>query len=254
MQFGQPFKIKMYNPRLLLHSVQHAFLAWIGVTRQQLTLNDVAFSNVKTKRFIIGGVGVEDCDFNFETAANVTEQVINLGAIIPALARVLDVKTHTLEVFNARAIEIASWAVDTNVVTIVTDEAHGLANDNSVTIAGMAETALNGTATVTVVDATSFTFSKTHDNAETTAVTAGTVTATLTLAAETGNASSGNQFISSASIKALNAITAMANAGALNVAPSASASNVYVAATPSSHWQLVTSGKVAVYVTYIEAI
>lgn len=254
MQFGQPLKIKMYNPRLLLNSVKDSFLAWIGVTRQQLTLNDVAFSNVKTKRFIIGGVGVEDCDFNFATAANVTEQVINLGAIVPALARVLDVKTHTLEAFNARAINIASWAVATNVATIVTSTAHGLATGNSVTIAGMAETTLNGTATVTVVDATSFTFSKTHENADTTAVTAGTVTATLTLVAETGNASSGNQFIGSATVKAANAITAVANAGALNVAPSASASNVYVAATPGSHWQLVTSGKLAVYVTYIEAI
>lgn len=252
MQIGQVWKIKMHNPRILLNSVKDNFLAWIGVNGTQLTLNEVAFSNVKTIKKTIGAVGVAGCDFNFATAANVTEQVINLGAIVPALARVLDVKTHTLEAFNARAINIASWAVATNVATIVTSTAHGLATGNSVTIAGMAETTLNGTATVTVVDATSFTFSKTHDDADTTAVTAGTVTATLTLVAETGNASSGNQFIGSATVKAANAITAVPNNRALNVDPSASASNVYVAATPGSHWQLVTSGKVAVYVTYID--
>ena len=52
-----------------------------------------------TKSYTIGGVGVDDCDFNFVTAANTTEQVIDLGAIIPALARVVDVFSHTEDAF-----------------------------------------------------------------------------------------------------------------------------------------------------------
>ena len=252
MQIGQPWKIKMFNPRLLLNSTKYGFSAWLGVKESQLTLNEIPFSNVKTVKKVIGGVGVADCDFNFDTAANVTEQVFNLGAIVPAFARVLDVKTVTTEAFNARAISIASWAVATNEVTIVTSAVHGLETGNTATIAGMAETALNGDVEVTVVNTTTFTFALTHTDANTTAVTAGTVTAIITLEAETGNTSSGNQFIASATIKAANAITAVAHAGSLNIAPAAAASNVYVAATPGSHWQLITSGKVAVYVTYID--
>jgi len=47
----------------------------------------------------IGGVGVAGCDFNFATAADTVEQVINLGAIIPARARILDIHTHTSAAF-----------------------------------------------------------------------------------------------------------------------------------------------------------
>lgn len=45
---------------------------------------------VKTIKKTIGGVGVAGCDFNFVTAANKTAQNIDLGAIIPAYARILD--------------------------------------------------------------------------------------------------------------------------------------------------------------------
>lgn len=47
----------------------------------------------------IGGVGVTGCDFNFATAANMNEQIIDLGAIIPARARILDAHTFTSAAF-----------------------------------------------------------------------------------------------------------------------------------------------------------
>jgi len=50
---------------------------------------------VRTVKKTIGGVGVASCDFNFATAANTNEQVINLGAIVPAKARIIDVYSVT---------------------------------------------------------------------------------------------------------------------------------------------------------------
>jgi len=48
---------------------------------------------LRTRKFTIGAVGVVGCDHNFTTAANTTQQVIQLGgaAIIPARCRVRDV-------------------------------------------------------------------------------------------------------------------------------------------------------------------
>jgi hypothetical protein len=177
MQIGMDLKIKKYDPKILFHTVRHAILYWLGVSATQLTLNDVAFSNVKTVKKTIGGVGVTGCDFNFVTAANTNEQVIDLGAIIPALARILDVKTHT---------------------------------------------------------------------------PVGFASGSTTLVAETGISSSGNELIASATVMAKDAITAAAHAEALNNAPSASAAHVYVSATPGANWSAVTTGKIDVYITYIE--
>lgn len=50
---------------------------------------------LRTRKFVIGAVGVAGCDFNFATAANTTQQVIDLGAIIPAFCRVRDVVVVT---------------------------------------------------------------------------------------------------------------------------------------------------------------
>lgn len=177
MQIGQDWKIKNRNPGLLLWSVLYNFQAWIRPKGQQLALNGVVFSNIKTKKFTIGAVGVAGCDFNFTSAANTTEQVFNLGAVIPALARVLDVKAHTSVAFTAGA---------------------------------------------------------------------------TTLVAEIGNASSGNQFVASATILAADAIIAMANAAALNVVPNKAATSVYVAITPGANWSTIVAGKLDVYITYIE--
>ena len=55
---------------------------------------------VCTIKKTIGGVGVIGCDFNFASANNTTAQNIDLGAIIPAYARVIDVVTITNSTFT----------------------------------------------------------------------------------------------------------------------------------------------------------
>lgn len=49
------------------------------------------YKSVQTVKKTIGGVGVAGCDFNFATAADQTEQPIDLGSIIPARARIISV-------------------------------------------------------------------------------------------------------------------------------------------------------------------
>lgn len=143
--------------------------------KAMLNGRDFSINGLATVKKIIGGVGVADCDFNFVTAANTTEQVITLGAIVPAGARIVSVSTYTTAVF----------------------------------------------------------------------------TGATTLVAEIGTASSGADFIASASIYAANAITATAAGGVFIAAPFSTATTVYVSATPGANWSSVTAGKVTVYVTYI---
>lgn len=57
-----------------------------------------------TKKYTIGAVGVAGCDFNFATAANTTAQPIDLGAIIPSTARILDVVAKTTTLFAGTSI------------------------------------------------------------------------------------------------------------------------------------------------------
>ena len=103
MLISDVFKIMRNYPvvklvsRLL--SVEHT----LGIGATQFTHNGVMCSNVKTKKFTIGAPGVAGCDFNFTSAENTTEQVIDLGAITPALARIIDVKTVTEVAFSAAA-------------------------------------------------------------------------------------------------------------------------------------------------------
>ena len=69
-----------------------------------------ALSTFKTLRTVvsrIGGVGVASCDFNFVTADDQNEQVIDLGEIVPALARVVDVFIHTNAVFTGATTLVA---------------------------------------------------------------------------------------------------------------------------------------------------
>jgi hypothetical protein len=131
---------------------------------------------LKTVKKTVGGVGVAGCDFNFVTAANTTEQPIDLGAIVPAKARVLDIMTFTNSVF----------------------------------------------------------------------------TGATTLVATVGNVTGGNQFITSTTIYAASAITAMAVASWPMVVPNAAATHVWINGTPGANWSNVTAGKVTVYVTYID--
>lgn len=133
------------------------------------------YKTLRTVKKTIGGIGIT-ADFNFITAANTNEQVIDLGAIVPAKARIVDVFTFTDTVF----------------------------------------------------------------------------TGATTLVAETGTTSSGAELIGSATIYATNAITSTANGGVFIAAPSATATNIYVSATPGANWSNVTAGKVSVYVTFID--
>jgi len=63
--------------------------------------------NIVTIKKTIGGVGVADCDFNFATAENQNEQAIDLGAIIPAKARIIDIFSHTNAVFTGAITLVA---------------------------------------------------------------------------------------------------------------------------------------------------
>jgi hypothetical protein len=104
MQIGQILRIAMFDPILALKSRRYSRDHQIGVGATQLTHDGNAFTNIKTKKVTIGGVGVPGCDFNFATAANTTAQHIDLGAIVPPLARVLDVKTHTEVAFAGTSL------------------------------------------------------------------------------------------------------------------------------------------------------
>lgn len=82
------------------------------------------------------------------------------------------------------AVATASRARASNIATIVTDEAHGLWTGAIVTIASMGAAAYDASlVTVTVVNATTFTYANTGADEATTADTAGTVTMTGTASA-----------------------------------------------------------------------
>jgi len=61
----------------------------------QPTIGGLSLAKIITVTKTIGAVGVTGCDFNFVTAANTTQQVIDLGVIVPAKARVIDVVMQT---------------------------------------------------------------------------------------------------------------------------------------------------------------
>lgn len=73
-----------------------------------------------------------------------------------------------------------------------------------------------------------------------------------TLVAEAGSSSSGNQFISSATIYAANAVTNNAAGSSPLAAPSTSAVSLHVAATPGANWSTMTGGKVTYFVEYLD--
>jgi len=117
------YRNKSGNPGMLLHNLRDSFLAWIRTSGQQLTLNGKSFSNVKTVKITIGAPGKDGCDFNWATAANTTAQNLDLGAIIPALARVLDVKAVTEEVHTGAvslAVTIGNASAGTQFVASAT--------------------------------------------------------------------------------------------------------------------------------------
>ena len=58
------------------------------------------YKSVVTVKKTIGNRTVTGVDFNFVTGANKTEQIIDLGAIIPAYARILDIIVVTNAAFT----------------------------------------------------------------------------------------------------------------------------------------------------------
>ncbi len=146
--------------------------------RRQVFQNYLEESFVKEGRalVLIGAPGLGGVDFNFTSAANQTEQVINLGALIPAKARLVDIFSHTDAVF----------------------------------------------------------------------------TGAVSLAADFGTTSGGDELIASGTVYAAQAILAAANAGAFIATPAAAATNVYGNFTPGANWDQVTAGSLSVYITVID--
>jgi hypothetical protein len=134
------------------------------------------YKSVRTIKKTIGAPGLGGVDFNFTSAANQTEQVINLGALIPAKARLVDIFSHTDAVF----------------------------------------------------------------------------TGAVSLAADFGTTSGGDELIASGTVYAAQAILAAANAGAFIATPAAAATNVYGNFTPGANWDQVTAGSLSVYITVID--
>jgi hypothetical protein len=139
-------------------------------------LRDALALGMKTVKFTIGGLGVAGCDFNIATATNTTAQPIDLGAIIPSLARVVDIFTYT----------DAVW------------------------------------------------------------------TGAVTLLATVGNVTGGNQYIASSTVYAADVVLAEATGGAFITAPTLAHGHVWVGLTPGANWNLVTAGKLSIYITYID--
>ena len=180
MQIGQYLKIKMWDPKVLFRSIRKSADLWFGAgtSPTQLELNGVPCTSVKTVKKTIGHPGCIESDFTWTSAANTTAQNKDLGSIVPAFARVLDVK-------------------------LVTEETH---------------------------------------------------TGAVSLAVTAGNASAGSEFVATGASYTLNDVRACLHAIALNVAPVAAASKVWIGGTPGANWSLMTAGRLAVYVTYIETV
>jgi len=76
----------------------------LNVTRSQTIYQNLraldTYKTVRTVKYRVGNVGVASCDFNFSSAANANEQSIDLGAILPAKCRLLDVMVYTDAAFT----------------------------------------------------------------------------------------------------------------------------------------------------------
>lgn len=93
---GKDLIVVKYTPKILLRNLKDLLSHYLGTSGPQLTHNSVPFSNVKTVKKTIGAPGVAGCDFNWTSAANTTAQNLDLGSIIPAFARVLEVRARVI--------------------------------------------------------------------------------------------------------------------------------------------------------------
>lgn len=58
------------------------------------------YKSLRTVRYRVGNVGVASSEFNFASAANANEQSIDLGSILPAKCRLMDVMVYTDAAFT----------------------------------------------------------------------------------------------------------------------------------------------------------
>lgn len=76
----------------------------LNITRAQTIYQNLraldTYKSVRTVKFKVGNVGVASSDFNFVSAANANEQSIDLGAILPAKCRLMDVMVYTDAAFT----------------------------------------------------------------------------------------------------------------------------------------------------------
>jgi len=142
---------------------------------QNLDALDIG-KTLRTIKVTVGAPGFGGTDFNFTSAANQSEQSIDLGALIPAKGRLVDIFVFTDAVFS---------------------------------------------------------------NA-------------VSLAADLGVTSGGDELITSGTIYAANAILASANAGAFILTPSASDQHVFINVTPGANWDAFSAGSISVYVSIID--
>jgi hypothetical protein len=77
-------------------------------------------------------------------------------------------------------------------------------------------------------------------------------TGAVTLLATVGSATGGTQYISSSTVYAADVVLAEATGGAFITAPVVAAGHVWVGLTPGANWNLVTAGKLSIYITYID--
>ena len=95
--FTELLRLKGYLPQIKIFSDREG--SWLTFTQRgaQLELGGVSCTNFKTVKKTIGVFGKTGCDFNFTAPANTTAQNIDLGAIVPQNARVLEVRIKNVE-------------------------------------------------------------------------------------------------------------------------------------------------------------
>jgi len=69
---------------------------------------------IKTVKVTIGGVGVSGCNYNFATAANYTEQIIDFGHVLPAMCKIIDVTSLTDTAFTACTTLVAEVGISSS--------------------------------------------------------------------------------------------------------------------------------------------
>jgi hypothetical protein len=100
------------------------------------TINGISMASIMVVKKTIGGVGVAACDFNFATAANTTEQVIDLGEIVPAKSRILGINTFTDNQFTGATTLVAETGTTSSGAEYIASATIYAANVFTATAAG----------------------------------------------------------------------------------------------------------------------